>query len=92
MTTAAATLLTGMSVLGGHRINRRVSQVGDDLQDARSANLELVQQRRRARIDVSINSEVSTLPIASSLVRIQLPAHFLLSREDQHCPRISVVV
>ena len=92
MTTAAATLLTGMSVLGGHRINRRVSQVGDDLQDARSANLELVQQRRRARIDVSVNSEVSALPVASSLVRIQLPAHFLLSREDQHCPHVSVVV
>jgi len=52
------------------------NKVGDGLEDARSANLELVQQRRCARIDVSVRSEVSALPIASSLVRIQLPAHF----------------
>ena len=67
----------------------KVSQVGDDIEDARSANLELVQQCRQARVDIIVNSEVSALPIASGLVRTQLPAHFLLS-QDQHFPHIAI--
>lgn len=67
----AVTLSAEASGLGEHLINGRgASQISDDLQDARRANLELVQQRQRARVDVSVNSEVSAGPVASSLVRI----------------------
>ena len=77
--TTEVTLLTETLVLGEHPTKGTgISQLDDDLQDARSTDLDLVQQSRHARINVSVNSEVSAGSVASSLVRIQLPAHFLL--------------
>ena len=77
--TTAVTLVMEASVLGKRPTKEAgISQLDNDLQDARSTGLDLVQQSRHAHVDVSVNSKVSTQPIASSFVRIQLPTHFLL--------------
>ena len=69
--TTEVTLLTETLVLGGHPTKGTgISQLDDDLQDARGTDLELIQQSRHAHVDVGVNSEVPAQPIASSLVRV----------------------
>ena len=54
-----------------------ISQFDNDFQDSGNTDLELVQQRGHTHVDISVDSKVSARAVASSLVRIQLPANFL---------------